>query len=65
MAWIAFPDRGREREARQLAEFRDSVEEYVKQSTARLDPRLAHQLREFARGLLDLVQEEIGERRPR
>lgn len=51
-------------EARQLAEFRESVKELVDRFTARMDLRMAEKFREFARGLMDLVQEKIGERGP-
>lgn len=53
-----------EQGARQIAEFRDSVKSFVDRFTARMDPRLAQQFREFARELLELVQDRVGERGP-
>lgn len=50
--------------AREMAEFRDGVREFVDRFTARMDPRMAHQVREFAQRLLALTRERAGERWP-
>lgn len=53
-----------EQSARELAEFRDSVNQFVDRFTERMDPRTARQFREFAQKLLDLIHDKVGERRP-
>ncbi|QAA75873.1 MAG: hypothetical protein BIP78_0105 [Candidatus Bipolaricaulis sibiricus] len=53
-----------EQSARELAEFRDSVNQFVDRFTERMDPRTARQFREFAQELLDLIHDKVGERRP-
>ncbi len=53
-----------EQGAREMAEFRDTVKQFVDRFTSRMDPRMAQQFREFAQGLLELIQERAGERRP-
>lgn len=52
-----------EQGARELAEFRDSVKAFIDRFTARMDPRMAQQFREFAQELLGLVQERASGRR--
>ena len=53
-----------ERGAREMAEFRGTVKQFVDRFTARMEPRMAQQFREFAQELLGLVQDRVGERRP-
>ncbi|MBC7221162.1 hypothetical protein H5T55_06840 [Candidatus Bipolaricaulota bacterium] len=59
--WLLFD---LEQGARELAEFRDSVNQFVDQFTERMDPRTARQFREFAQALLALIHDKVGERRP-
>lgn len=53
-----------EQGAREMVQLRDTVKQFVDRFTARMDPRMAQQFREFAQGLLEIVQERAGERRP-
>lgn len=53
-----------DRGAREMAEFRGTVREFLDRFTARMDPRMAHQFQEFAQGLIELTRERFGERWP-
>ncbi len=53
-----------EQEARQLAEFRESVRQFVGRFTQGMEPRLAEKFHQFAQGLVELVQERLEERTP-
>jgi hypothetical protein len=53
-----------ESEARQVAEFRESVRELVARFAEGMEPRQAERFHRFVRGLMDLVQERLGERAP-
>lgn len=53
-----------EQEARQLAEFRESVKQFVGRFTQGMEPRLAEKFHQFAQGLIELVQERLGEKAP-
>jgi len=53
-----------EQGAREHAEFRESVKQFVARFTHGMEPRLAEKFHQFAHGLIELVQERVGERRP-
>jgi len=53
-----------EQEARQLAEFRESVKQFVGRFTQGMEPRLAEKFHQFAQGLVELVQGRLDEKAP-
>lgn len=54
-----------EQGARRVAEFRDRVGRFVERCTERMDRRMAHRVRMFARELLECIRERGEERGPR
>jgi len=53
-----------EQGAREMAEFRAAVRQFVDRFTAQMGPRTAQQFRQFAQGLVDLARDRAEERWP-